>query len=349
MRVGMDDLELRTMERALHDAVVKRLRVMVGVDREGEGEVALRSGGQKQRFTVRLQGAERGTRVRLRVRGRGGFALPLDDLGMEPAVRERVERALRRRRGLVLVSAPGGEGVQTTLYAAAHYADRHAGEPGTVASMEPRVRVPLPFLYQVEVGSSVPGALLQSLLEQPYRALFVRMLPDNVTAQVAFEAARARLVVASLGAADPYQALGRAVKLVGAQLVNEVFVLGVGQRLLPRLCLACRRPHELSADEVRRLGELAMGEQLQPLFRADGCDRCRGRGVVGRRAIFWLVESAPWLSAAVAAGAAPPQLEHEARSRQVSGAVEVVARLAHSGEVGVEALLQLLEEASEHG
>jgi len=69
-------------------------------------------------------------------------------------------------------------------------------------------------------------------------------------------------------------------------LVSSVLEGVLAQRLLRRICEACREPHRASPADLEALGIDAAGEAS--LFIGRGCDECRGTGYRGRTAIYEL-------------------------------------------------------------
>lgn len=65
----------------------------------------------------------------------------------------------------------------------------------------------------------------------------------------------------------------------------------LGQRLMRRLCPACREEVEPSNHEIEQLGKLGvtLGPDEGPFFRSRGCSRCFELGVQGRTGIFELL------------------------------------------------------------
>jgi len=69
-------------------------------------------------------------------------------------------------------------------------------------------------------------------------------------------------------------------------LVASVLEGVLAQRLLRRICQACREPFHPPAADVEALGIATAAEEA--LFRGRGCDECRGTGYRGRTAIYEL-------------------------------------------------------------
>jgi general secretion pathway protein E len=61
--------------------------------------------------------------------------------------------------------------------------------------------------------------------------------------------------------------------------VNDV----LAQRLVRQLCPHCREPYRPLAELVRQIGIEQSGEAI--LYRAAGCDACRGTGYRGRTVV----------------------------------------------------------------
>jgi len=69
-------------------------------------------------------------------------------------------------------------------------------------------------------------------------------------------------------------------------LVASVLEGVLAQRLVRRICAACRVPDTPSAADIEALGiEGAGGRRL---YRGRGCDECRGTGYRGRTGIYEL-------------------------------------------------------------
>ena len=72
------------------------------------------------------------------------------------------------------------------------------------------------------------------------------------------------------------------------------------QRLVRRLCPACREPYEADGEEARFLA--AHGYEGRRFFRARGCEKCRGTGYRGRLAIHELLSVDADMQRAIAEG-----------------------------------------------
>jgi len=73
---------------------------------------------------------------------------------------------------------------------------------------------------------------------------------------------------------------------VESYLVASVLEGVLAQRLVRRICPACRVPDAPSRADLDALG--VKGPIGAPLFRGKGCDECRGTGYRGRSGIYEL-------------------------------------------------------------
>ena len=88
----------------------------------------------------------------------------------------------------------------------------------------------------------------------------------------------------------------------------------MAQRLVRRLCQQCRVPYDAPAaftNMTRAQGLL--DSSTATLFRAVGCEECRGTGYIGRIGIFELLEMSDRLRALTRDGASTDELDRAAR------------------------------------
>ena len=71
--------------------------------------------------------------------------------------------------------------------------------------------------------------------------------------------------------------------LVGASLSGVL-----AQRLVRKLCQACKEPYEPTPNEKRQLERFG-GEPVETLYKPKGCQRCRSLGYAGRIGIYELL------------------------------------------------------------
>jgi len=86
--------------------------------------------------------------------------------------------------------------------------------------------------------------------------------------------------------------------------------LMAAQRLVPRLCPSCQIAQEVSAEfkEIinKELGKLPIEtksalsfKEPYKIFHAPGCNVCKGKGIVGRMALFEILKMTPELETVI--------------------------------------------------
>jgi type II secretory ATPase GspE/PulE/Tfp pilus assembly ATPase PilB-like protein len=284
--------------RALAPAVASRLKIMAGLDiadrlRPQDGRAMVRvgaGGGRAVELRVSSLPCVRGENLVLRLLDPDAGLASLDALGLLPADGERLERLLSAREGLILVTGPTGSGKTTTLYAALA---RVLGRGGVnVITVEDPVERRLPGVVQVQTheraGLSFATAL-RAILRQDPDVVLVGEVRDRETAAVAAQAAlTGHLVLATLHTVDAVGAVSRLAD-VGVEPFKLAAALRgvVAQRLVRRLCGACRVPVAPGWTDARLLGRPPDGEPAWApapprATRTEPCDACAGAGYQGR-------------------------------------------------------------------
>ncbi|MCX5731640.1 MAG: ATPase, T2SS/T4P/T4SS family, partial [Deltaproteobacteria bacterium] len=108
--------------KSVHGAIVNRLKIMSRLDiaarRPQDGRIRTARGENEMELRVSTIPTAFGDKVVVRVLDQQILVLDLSELGFLPDERDRFERGLARRHGLVVVTGPTGSGKTTTLYSA---------------------------------------------------------------------------------------------------------------------------------------------------------------------------------------------------------------------------------------
>lgn len=346
--VGLEELTVDTMPRHLLAGLVARFRLMLALEGEtGSGSIRFRSPDQTESIQVQLRRRAEVVELKLRLLSRGRPALTLSRLGLPEILRAEVQGMLREEHGLVLLVSAHGHGSTTTLYAAGHYVYRERRlRAGELAAVEPHVSLGVPFIHQVEIGAREPTAVLRNLLRADYKVLLLRGLAAGEAARLAVEAARARLVIATINADELAYALAKVSSAVGGAALAQTLRYVLAQRLVPRLCKRCRAPGAPTEVQQNDLAGLAFGDAL---FHPVGCVACAGRGYRGHRTLFWGTGAEAWLSALLARASGDEASIRDELRRHGFGAdaprnpLAEALRLARNGEVSADTLSKLAQ------
>ena len=121
------------------------------------------------------------------------------------------------------------------------------------------------------------------------------------------------LVLSSLHTNDSVQAIMRLVKLgVEPHLVAPTVVGVLSQRLLRRICPACKESYAAAPEQLKPYFFNPDAEPIT-LFRGRGCPQCFGSGYSGRVGVYSMLEISENMRDLISAGAGPAALLDDAR------------------------------------
>ena len=271
----------------MQNGLVSRLKVLAGLDiaerrSPQDGGFTWRmgdpGGGRFSPLDVRMATlpVRHGERVTLRLLETAAERLTLDRLGFSPADHAAFSQVLAQPHGLVLLTGPTGSGKTTTLYAAIR--QLLEGRPLNILTVEDPVEYEIPGVSQAEVDSSDKvnfAKALRSLLRHDPDVIMIGEIRDADSLDIAVKAAlTGHLVLSTLHANGARGSVTRLTDMgLDPHLVPATLRLAVAQRLVRRLCGACKVPGERG-------------------FEAKGCAACGGRGYAGRVGLFELYDPA---------------------------------------------------------
>ena len=237
-----------------------------------------------------------GEKVVMRVLDRARQRRDLGDLGVDDETRTLLEEASDLPNGLLLVTGPTGSGKSSTLYA---LLDRLNTEDECILTAEDPVESRILGVTQVQCDAEdlTYAMALKSFLRQDPDVIMVGEVRDAETADIALKAAlTGHMVLSSLHTNDAAGAVLRLLNMgLESFIVASALRLVVAQRLVRRLCKACRMPHEIDlrthplSAPFERLHHHGRGTVHEP----HGCPACGGTGYRGRTGIFEVLKISP--------------------------------------------------------
>jgi type II secretion system protein E len=284
--------EMPSPPKHLHPAIVSRIKIMANMNiaeryLPQDGHIELNVEGREVDLRVATIPTMHGECVVLRLLDKSSFLLNLDQLGFEDETLTLYRRLLEHPHGIVLVCGPTGCGKTTTLYAslsAIYTAERK------FITIEDPVEYELPGVNQIPVrpkrGLTFANGL-RSIVRQDPDIIMVGEIRDRETADTAVRSAlTGHLVFSTLHTNDACEAIPRLLDMgVEPYLAASALRGIVAQRLVRRICTACREPRRPSSQELARLRE-ELGEFEDPsLYHGRGCAECMHTGFKGRTAI----------------------------------------------------------------
>lgn len=226
------------------------------------------------------------------------IALEFSQLGFRAAALARLEKELGKPNGMIVTTGPTGSGKTTTLYAML----RRLNTPEVkIITLEDPIEYKLEGINQSQIDHTRDYSFskgLRSILRQDPDIVMVGEIRDKETADTAVQAAlTGHLLFSTIHTNDAAGAIPRFLSMgVEPALLAPALRVIMGQRLLRRLCEACREPATLTQEEAARVQTIladipensgeAPDSSAATWFRAKGCDACAGSGYKGRVGIY---------------------------------------------------------------
>ncbi len=274
-------------------AIISRVKIMAHLDiaerrLPQDGRIRLVVRGQEVDFRVSTVASIHGESVVLRVLDRSAVEFDYARLGLSPAVADSFRTTLELPNGIVLVTGPTGSGKTTTLYTGLLGLNSVSRK---VLTIEDPVEYQLTGINQLQVKPQIGlnfAALLRSILRQDPDVIMVGEIRDIETAQIAVQAALTGHLVLSTVHTNSAAATITRLRDMGLEdyLMTAVLRGVLAQRLVRRLCFACRRPAPAPAELIARYSLDRRGVAGPAmLWHPVGCPQCRQTGYRGRQAI----------------------------------------------------------------
>jgi general secretion pathway protein E len=280
--------------RRLQAALTSRIKIMAELNiaerrLPQDGRIRVTGmGGRRVDIRVSTVPTIHGESIVMRLLDRSSVFLPFDRLGFSSPTARAFEMLIRQPHGILLVTGPTGSGKTTTLYAALDKINRADLK---IITIEDPVEYQLKGVNQIPVRPKIGlsfAAGLRHIVRQDPDVIMVGEIRDLETAEIAIQSAlTGHLVFSTLHTNDAPGAVTR-LQDMGCEpyLLSSVLTGVLAQRLVRRICQACRAPDHPDPAELLALGITdATGLEL---FRGKGCDECRGTGYRGRTGIYEL-------------------------------------------------------------
>lgn len=308
--------ERSSYESQLLPAIVTRVKVLSGLyisekRRPQDGQFSTVVDRNEYDVRVSTLPTVYGEKCVLRLQQKKGLERSKQELGMTEAESKQFDRILSRPYGLMLVTGPTGSGKSTTLYTALSGLN-HEGV--NIVTVEDPVEANLAGINQVQVNQKADltfATTLRSILRQDPDIIMIGEIRDGETAAIAIQASiTGHLVCSTLHTNDTASSVTRLLDMgVESYLIADATIGIMAQRLVRRLCPACKRGRLVRPEEAEYLGVDGNTEIFEPV----GCQQCAGTGYNDRIGIYEIMEITPRLRRLIAARASTDEIRDAAR------------------------------------
>ncbi len=289
------------LEPGVANAIIDYFKAASGLDvadkrRRQTGTFSVRFGAESHELRVRSAGSSAGQTLNVDFDIKKRVDIKPADLGLLPRQVEALDKATADLHGIILVSAPMGNGRTTTLYSLLR---RHDAFTANIRTLEYERLVLIDGVGHSEfkADKGVDFATeLRSILRRDPTILMVEDITDSRTAQeAAAPGIRGPLQYIGIRADSGLEALAKWAKAVGdLKAAAEPMKAVVSSRLLRKLCGNCKVPYQPDPNQLRKLG--LPPEQIRQLFKPSGkviernreetCPACGGLGYRGQTGAY---------------------------------------------------------------
>ena len=274
-------------------ALISRIKVMANMDiaerrLPQDGRINVRSGGEEIDVRVSTIPTAYGESVSLRLLTRSSIFLGLESLGFSRDDEQIVRKLVELPHGIILVTGPTGSGKSTSLYA---FLSTINSIDQRIITIEDPIEYELPGVNQMHVKPDIGltfASGLRHILRQDPDVIMVGEVRDLETAEIAIRAAlTGHLVFSTLHTNDSAGAVTRLLDMgIEPFLVSSSVEALIAQRLVRRLCKACKEEYQPEVNFLREVGFPEAEIGTAKFYRGRGCEECRFTGYKGRTGIY---------------------------------------------------------------
>ncbi len=339
--------EMTPPARTLALPIISRLKVMASLNiaerrLPQDGRIALKIGGRAVDLRVSTLPTQFGESVVLRILDQSSARLDLGEIGLPAAVRDKIETVIQRPNGIFIVTGPTGCGKTTTLYSCLKQLNTVDAK---LLSVEDPVEYEIEGVMQVPVNFAAGltfARALRAFLRQDPDIVMVGEIRDFETAQIAIQAAlTGHLVLTTLHTNDATGAITRLIDMgIEPFLLASTVEAVLAQRLVRRICVACKIEFDPSAELREQLVLDRNATQGRSFYRGTGCVECQRTGYKGRLGLFEYLQVSESLREKITQGSSLMDLRAQATADGMASLREAGMRAVFSGDTTIDEIIR---------
>lgn len=280
-----------------------------------------------------------GEKIVIRILDKSRAPLDLSKLSFLQQELEMIRKGLICSYGLIFLTGPTGSGKSTTLYAVLNELNDSSRN---ILTIEDPVEYRLEKINQVQVKPEIGltfANVLRSFLRQDPDIILVGEVRDLETAEICVRAAlTGHLVLSTL---HTNNAAGAVVRLVDMGIPNYLVAssarLIVAQRLIRKLCPACKQPQEFKPDGLPK--DVVFNASIA--YNPKGCEKCNFVGFKGRTLISEVIMVEEEIREAIYRNANPSEILEISRRKGTLTLMESGMKRVEEGVTSIEEVLSV--------
>ena len=296
------------MPKELSDLIVTRIKILSRMRTDEhraaqDGKFRFGADGDTIDIRVSVVPVTYGENVVMRLLSSKTQQFNLSDLGFSETDLKKVQRAIRKPYGMILVTGPTGSGKTTTVYAFLKILNRRDVH---IITIEDPVEYDIEGVTQIQVDPKTNLTFakgLRAIVRQDPNVIMVGEIRDPETAGIAINSAMTgHLVLSTLHANDSATTLPRLLDMgIEPFLVASTVNIVVAQRLVRKICEKCRESYTITVEEKRLIDDEALLKErigahgvksiaAIKWYRGKGCALCSQTGYRGRLGIYEVMQ-----------------------------------------------------------
>ncbi len=356
-----------TLPLSAKSGIVARIKVLSNLKLDEhrlpqDGRFKIETEDYRYSIRVSILPVFNGEKVVMRLLPEKARGYSLEGLGLRGEALERVQEALRRPVGMILVTGPTGCGKTTTLYSMMEILN----SPGVnISTIEDPIEYRMPRINQTQVNPKIGltfASGLRALLRQDPDIIMVGEIRDSETASLAINAAlTGHLVLSTLHTNSAAGAVPRLIEM-GAEpfLLASTLNLILAQRLVRKLCEG-KEKYKLNQNQLKNLAKYCNLKEIERVlqeekilspkknlkdiefFHPKPSKECP-EGYKGRIGIFEVLRVSPSLKELIHQGATSDEIQARARKEGMQLMIEDGFVKASQGITSIEEVLRVIVE-----
>ena len=323
--------------------VTSRIKVMAKMDIAErfipqDGRIGITLGDRAVDIRVSSLPTQHGERIVMRLLDKARGLLTLEDLGMAPEEKERLDVLIRNPHGMILLTGPTGSGKSTTLYAILQALAR---PEVNIITVEDPIEYDVPGVGQVHVNEKAGvtfASALRSILRQDPDIIMIGEMRDFETAHIGVQSSlTGHLVLSTLHTNDSVSAVSRLVDMgIEPYLIAGSLLGVVAQRLVRRICPNCKQSLDAPAT-MRKYG-------IETVYHGTGCEVCRETGYKGRFGLYEQFNVTPEIAEAITNAVSVADLRALAKKNGMRTLLELGLASVSAGSTTWEEMMRVVGE-----
>ena len=338
-RIDGELMPVRRLVSSLHRAITARVKVLGRMNlaehrkpQDGRSNFTL-DDGRVIDLRISVLPSIHGESVVIRLLDTMQSLWSIDQIGLEPADRRRLEDVMERSHGIFLTTGPTGCGKSTTLYA---MLTEMRKQRVNILTIEDPVEFHIADIQQMQVNRSAGftfASALRNFLRHDPDIIMVGEIRDRETAAIAVESAlTGHLVLSTLHTNTAATTVTRLLDLgIEPYLLRASLLAVMAQRLVRLTCERCKEPEAVPAH-MRAYFGLAEDEVFHT---GRGCSHCDGMGIKFRKAVYELLVVTPKVQELIVAGAEAEKIQQVAVAEGMRPLTQAALAMARRGEISL--------------